>query len=68
MAQIEHAEQHDGLERVRALESARKGRAAPVDVRRWTAAEVEVRTCFHCKVTYVNAGYAYRCEHWHEGL
>jgi hypothetical protein len=68
MTQLEHTGPHDRLARVRAPESARKGRAEPKDVRAWTATDVEVRTCFHCKVTYVNAGYAYRCEHWHEGL
>lgn len=55
------------LDRVRAPESLNKGRARQADAEKWPAGLREVRTCFHCKVVYVNAGYAWRCEHWHEG-
>jgi hypothetical protein len=58
----------DRLARARAPESLRKGRATPKEIRTWTERHIEIRTCFHCKVVYLNAGYAWRCEHWHEGL
>ncbi|MEC3975072.1 hypothetical protein [Amycolatopsis sp. H20-H5] len=56
------------LDRVKAPESLRKGRVTEVDAETWTPREREVRACCHCHVVYQSAGYAWDCEHWHEGL
>lgn len=34
----------------------------------WTEREITIRSCLHCKTTYLDAGRAWVCEHHHEGL
>lgn len=50
------------------LPSAQKGRATTADTTDWTPRQRLIRTCCRCGTVYINAGYAWRCEHWHEAL
>jgi hypothetical protein len=54
------------LPATRVPESIRRGRAHPLDICHWAPELRTIRTCYHCKAVYLNAGYAWRCEHWHE--
>jgi hypothetical protein len=56
------------LDRVRAPESLRKGRVTEAEASTWTDREREIRACFYCHMVYKSAGYAWTCEHWHQGL
>jgi hypothetical protein len=49
------------------LPSAAKGRVTEQQRKGWTPTEVEIRWCMRCRTVYANAGYAWRCEHLHEG-
>jgi hypothetical protein len=49
------------------LPSAQRGRVTAEQSADWTPLQLAIRTCLHCKTVYVNAGYAWRCEHHHEG-
>jgi hypothetical protein len=50
------------------LPSYAKGRVTAQQRKDWTQTEVEIRTCLHCRTAYAKAGFAWRCEHHHEGL
>jgi hypothetical protein len=50
------------------LPSAQKGRVTKQQCKDWTPRELAMRTCQHCKTVYASGGFAWRCEHWHEGL
>jgi hypothetical protein len=58
----------DSLDRVKAPESLRKGRVTKDETASWSARELEIRACCTCHVVYRSAGYAYSCEHWHQGV
>jgi hypothetical protein len=55
-----------GVTKATPLPSAARGRATKKQVESFTAREVEIRACMYCRTIYVNAGYAWRCEHHHE--
>lgn len=48
------------------LASCGKGLASVKQGKAMTKAQRLLRRCMHCKRLYVNAGWAQRCEHWHE--
>jgi hypothetical protein len=50
------------------LPSARKARVTKAQAANWPAGVRTTRTCQHCKTIYQYAGWAWSCEHWHEGL
>jgi hypothetical protein len=46
-------------------ESLEKGRASDREVAEMSRKTRILCGCSVCKTTYVNAGYAWRCERWH---
>jgi hypothetical protein len=52
--------------RTEPLATCGKGLASVKKARAMSPMQRLLRRCCHCKRLYVNAGYAQRCEHWHE--
>lgn len=44
------------------------GRATKQQQEGWEPRMRVIRACMHCHTVYLDAGRAYVCEHWHEGL
>jgi hypothetical protein len=44
------------------------GLASEIVQAAWTEEQRIARTCQYCKRAYTEGGYAWRCEHYHEGL
>lgn len=50
------------------LPSAKKARVTKAQAADWPTGVRMMRTCMHCKTIYERAGWAWLCEHYHEGL
>ena len=45
-----------------------KRRVTAAEIASWTPHQLVIRACIHCHTKYRDAGGAWVCEHYHEGL